>query len=304
MVQSPLNYTGGKFKLLSQILPLFPQDIETFVDLFCGGCNVGLNVNSKKVIYNDKNEYVISLFKTMKETEKQVFLDAVEQMIDIYGLSRTSEYGYSYYNVTPNPTGVSGYNKEKFNKLRNDYNIGKFQSAFEKSVAFYTLIVFAFNYQIRFNSKNEYNMPVGKRDFNNAMRLKLLDFIDRIQEQDCEFFCQDYKLFDIKILSRHDLVYVDPPYLISCATYNQDWTEESEQELLDFLDKLSDKNIRFALSNVLCSKGVENKILINWLDKNKTRYFVNYLNKDYSNSNYHKKDRVSKNEEVLILNYK
>ena len=28
MIQSPLNYTGGKFKLLPQILPLFPQNIN------------------------------------------------------------------------------------------------------------------------------------------------------------------------------------------------------------------------------------------------------------------------------------
>lgn len=36
MIQSPLNYTGGKFKLLPQILPHFPKDIDVFVDLFCG----------------------------------------------------------------------------------------------------------------------------------------------------------------------------------------------------------------------------------------------------------------------------
>ena len=47
MIASPLNYTGGKFKLLTQILPLFPNRINTFVDLFSGGCNVGLNVRSK-----------------------------------------------------------------------------------------------------------------------------------------------------------------------------------------------------------------------------------------------------------------
>lgn len=37
LIKSPLNYTGGKFKLLPQILPLFPNDINTFVDLFGGG---------------------------------------------------------------------------------------------------------------------------------------------------------------------------------------------------------------------------------------------------------------------------
>lgn len=50
MIQSPLNYTGGKYKLLPQILPLFPKDIDVFVDLFCGGCNVGINVDCSKII--------------------------------------------------------------------------------------------------------------------------------------------------------------------------------------------------------------------------------------------------------------
>ena len=29
MIQSPLNYTGGKYKLLPQILPMFPGDIAS-----------------------------------------------------------------------------------------------------------------------------------------------------------------------------------------------------------------------------------------------------------------------------------
>ena len=53
LIKSPLNYTGGKFKLLPQILPLFPDKINTFVDLFAGGCNVGINVRANKIICND-----------------------------------------------------------------------------------------------------------------------------------------------------------------------------------------------------------------------------------------------------------
>lgn len=71
MIQSPLNYTGGKFKLLPQILPLFPRKIfprkiDIFVDLFCGGCNVGINVTAKKHIYNDINLRLIYLLHTLK----------------------------------------------------------------------------------------------------------------------------------------------------------------------------------------------------------------------------------------------
>jgi site-specific DNA-adenine methylase len=32
-VKSPLNYIGGKYKLLSQITPKFPEDIEVMLEL-------------------------------------------------------------------------------------------------------------------------------------------------------------------------------------------------------------------------------------------------------------------------------
>ena len=36
-IKSPLNYVGGKYKLLNDIIPLFPKGINTFVDVFAGG---------------------------------------------------------------------------------------------------------------------------------------------------------------------------------------------------------------------------------------------------------------------------
>lgn len=36
-IKSPLNYVGGKFKLLPQLMPLFPQNISKFIDIFGGG---------------------------------------------------------------------------------------------------------------------------------------------------------------------------------------------------------------------------------------------------------------------------
>ena len=35
-IKSPLNYVGGKYKLLDKIIPLLPRNINTFVDLFGG----------------------------------------------------------------------------------------------------------------------------------------------------------------------------------------------------------------------------------------------------------------------------
>ena len=62
-IASPLNYIGGKARILDQLLPLMPEEIDTFVDLFCGGCNVGMNVKAGHTIYNDTSKPLIG-FKT------------------------------------------------------------------------------------------------------------------------------------------------------------------------------------------------------------------------------------------------
>ena len=306
MIQSPLNYTGGKFKLLPQILPLFPKNINTFVDLFCGGCNVGINIDCESVIYNDLDENLLYLYNTFKNLDKQSVFEWIYEIINTYGLSLVSDKGYDYYKCDSSK-GLGSYNKESFLRLRADFNEKKKKGIYDYYyyVMLYVIIVYAFNNQIRFNSNGEFNLPVGKRDFNKKMQQKLSDFIDKIKEQNCKFTCLDFRKFDIDTLKNNDFVYVDPPYLITCATYNEQggWSETDEKDLLHFLDSLNEKGLRFALSNVLRSKGKENTILIEWLDKNKDKYRAVSLNYSYSNSNYQTKDKTSNSEEVLIINY-
>ena len=83
LIQSPLNYTGGKYKLLPQILPLFPQGVNCFVDLFCGGCNVGINVEAKKIIYNDIDEHLLYLFKSITVLAIMIYLWYVKTVMII-----------------------------------------------------------------------------------------------------------------------------------------------------------------------------------------------------------------------------
>ena len=156
---------------------------------------------------------------------------------------------------------------------------------------------------MRFNRKEEFNLPVGKRDFNSKMQRKLGAFIDRIKGGDYKFTTNDFRDVSMEGYTDKSLFYADPPYLITCATYNEQsgWTENDEKDLLHYLDELDKKGIRFALSNVLESKGKKNDILAAWLAENE-RYRIIQLNYDYDNSNYHtKKGGVTK--EVLVVNY-
>lgn len=306
MIQSPLNYTGGKFKLLPQIIPLFPDNIDLFVDLFCGGCNVGINVECNRVIYNDLDSNLLYLYNAFKNLDKQSVFDWIYKTIETYDLSLVSRNGYDYYHCDSSK-GLGDYNRERFLKLRSDFNEKKAKGNYDYYyyIMLYVMIIYAFNNQIRFNSNGEFNLPVGKRDFNKNMQKKLSDFIDKIKEQDCKFTCMDFRQFDITTLTANDFVYVDPPYLITCATYNEQggWDEDDERDLLVFLDKLNKGGIKFALSNVLRSKGKENNILIDWLNASKDKYKAINLNYSYSNSNYQTKDKTSNSEEVLIVNY-
>lgn len=102
-------------------------------------------------------------------------------------------------------------------------------------------------------------------------------------------------------MTSEDYVYCDPPYLITEAVYNADYTEDHERKLLSLLDDLNTRGIRFGLSNVLSSGGVENTILKEWLDSHD--YTIEHLNKNYTNCNYHKKDREVGSDEVYICNY-
>ena len=303
LIQSPLNYTGGKYKLLPQILPHFPQDVDRFVDLFCGGGNVGINVPCNRVIFNDNNELLRYMFGTFKNLDKQVTFETIDAIIEKYGLSNTEKYGYDFYGCN-SAEGLAAYNSSRYLKLREDFNHHT-NLEYNYYVTLYVLIVYAFNNQIRFNRKGEFNLPVGKRDFNKKMREKLSTFIDRLKSGDYSFKSYDFKELPTDDWDDKTFVYADPPYLITCATYNEQngWNAELERKLLAYLDYLHERGIRFALSNVLKSKGKENGILIDWVNKNIGKYAVIYLDYSYSNSSYHTKDKISKTDEVLIINY-
>lgn len=301
MIQSPLNYTGGKYKLLPQILPLFPKKITTFVDLFCGGCNVGINVDADNHLYNDNCKDLIELYRLMKRYESAYFVEYVERIIHKYDLSDIKTNGYDFYGCS-STEGLSNYNKEGYLKLRSDVNSMKIHND-EYYISLYVLIVYAFNNQIRFNKKGEFNLPPGKRDFNLRMQVKLTNFMNRLHRQNSTFSCFDFRKINLNNLGNKDLVYADPPYLITCASYNEQggWTEKHEYDLLELLDDLNERNVRFALSNVIESKGKRNIILQEWIYKH--NYRVVNLDYTYKNSNYQRKNKESETKEILVVNY-
>ena len=299
IVKSPLNYTGGKYKLLPQILPFFPDSIETFVDIFCGGCNVAINVPAKKIICNDIDSNLIGLFNYFKKSSYETLLPEIKNVINEFDLSNSNEHDYDFYNCT-SANGLGNYNRAGFMQLREAFN--SLQNKDENYYLYlYVLIVYAFNNQIRFNSDGAFNLPVGKRDFNIRMQKKLKAFLQALSGKKITFSNKDFTKIKPESLTSNDFVYADPPYLITCASYNEkSWNDNEEKRLLDYLDYLNEHKVPFALSNVLSTDNKTNTILNEWLENR--NYICHHLEFSYSNTNYHKKE-IAKTDEVLITNY-
>lgn len=285
LIKSPLNYIGGKYKLLNQILPLFPREIDNFVDLFAGGGNVGLNVEAKRLHLNDNLTFLIEMYRKLRSNNLKATLTHIDNRISEFNLSLTNEDGYK--------------------KLRDLYNTEK------QPLDLFVLIAYSFNHQIRFNNSHGFNNPFGKNrsSFNMTMRKNLEQFIIKLQSSEVIFSDICFEDFDTSFLSEKDFVYCDPPYLITTGSYNdgkrgfKGWTIKEEESLLNKLNKLNEQGVKFALSNVLEHKGKTNNLLKKWLQSNPL-YKVNHLNYNYSNSNYHTIVRdTNGSTEVLIVNY-
>jgi adenine-specific DNA-methyltransferase len=297
--KSPLNYTGGKYKLLPQLISKMNCGNKTFIDLFGGGFNVGANVPSGTVIYNDKQKEVERLIRLLYVKNSRQIIDTISGIIEKYGLSNTTLNGYEYYSCVSN-SGVGSFNKAKYEKLRDDYNSMEGFSE-EKDFLLLVLVIYSFNNQIRFNSKGQFNMPVGKRDFNNSTRKNLISFCKKIKTKQVKFCSSDFRHL-LDEISDDCFVYCDPPYFLGNAVYNESdgWTKQDEMDLLSFLASLNEKGVKFALSNVVEHKGEVHQDLIDWMVRN--RFDVSYINSNYSNSNYHLKDRGDVTKEVLVSN--
>lgn len=283
IVVSPMNYMGGKKKLLNDLLGNFPKDVKVFIDLFCGGATVGINSEAEWVLFNDNIVPLIEMYKFMKNNSVEDCLHYIDFVIGTWGLTQNKD------------------DEDKYYSFRENYNSTPVEE--RNPLDLFVLMAFSFNNQIRFaiNKNWKFNIPFGanRSSFNDKMRENLIGFINALHNRDCFFMSVDFR--DVPV-DKETFVYADPPYLISQATYNDGWDEDSEKDLLAKLKELDDIGGRFALSNVLENKGKENTILKEWAEEN--GYNIVHLNRSYANSYYHRKEKESKTDEVLITNYK
>lgn len=294
-VKSPIFYMGNKYNLLRQLIPLFPKEINILYDLFGGSGVISLNVKSNETIYNELNENIYNLIKLFKNNDSDIIINKIEYNVNTFKLPRLSC-----------DTRVKHYSeqyKEEHNlnylNFREYYNNSKERNYLD----LYTLTHFSFCNLIRFNNKNEFNMPFGNRCFLEEHKDKIKIACNTLKNKNIIF--KNENAFDIlenTYFNKNDFIYLDPPYSNTTAIYNEKrafggWQIKDDERLFKILEKLDKQGIKWGMSNVFKNKQIENTHLINWCIKNNWNVF--HLNKNYASLG----KGNANSDEVYVCNY-
>ncbi len=292
MLYSPINYQGNKSRIVNKLLQFIPKNTSEIHEIFCGSAILSFASNVDSIFLNDSNNHILDLINYFRSTTADEIIKKTDLLIKEYGLTNTFYEGKSQY-IEEKHEGLSRYNKVAFNKLKCDYNR-------DKDIAkLFVLVIYGFNHYLRFNSKDEFNVPVGKVDFVESLRKRTIDYCNAVQSKILNISNWDFRNPSLyENVNGNALFYFDPPYLITQAPYNTFWNSNDEADLLTLLDNLNVKGYKFLLSNVSESNGKENTILKEWMAK----YTVKHIKRQYLNSSYQKKN-LSDADEVIIFNY-
>lgn len=296
-LRSPLFYVGDKYKLINQLINLFPSEIDDFYEPFVGGGTVFLNIKAKKYHLNDIDKNLINIHKFLIKNSKnpKIFFKSVEKVINKYNLSRSYKR-----DIIPDllkneckKTYFARFNKKGYEKLKVCVNNYKKNDP----LILYILLIYGFNRMLRFNGSGKFNLPVGNVDFNKNVVNALNSYFDFVHNKEITITSGDFKkFFSEKKYFKNDFVYFDPPYLITASEYNKFWNEKSETDLLKLIDNLNKNSIKFALSNVTHYNGRKNNLLIKWMEK----YKIHKIKSNYINYHNNSKKQI---KEVLITNF-
>lgn len=270
-VNPPFNYTGSKFPILHQLLPLFDYSKRYFVDMFAGGGSVYTNVASRY-----ERVWVNDIIGDLMAAHRALIADPAGFTEKVKALC------------------VAKDDKEGYHKLRDSYNANKTPEGL------YALMLCCNCNMLRFNKSGGFNQTFGKRTFNENTQAKIDAWTARLAglRDRLKFTSHDFtKLWPANPSAT--MFYSDSPYSNTEAGYNATWTEADDDRLFDFLMRINDAGGSFAVSGLAGSHGEFGECRLI------TRLTGAGFNVTFLAHNYDKVSNTGAKEsrEVLIRNY-
>ena len=286
-IKSPFNWIGNKYQIITQLHKIFPNNIETLIDYFCGGCDISINTPANEKIAVDVNSYLISILQEFQNHSLDEIISFIENRIAEFNLSKENEEGFLQY--------------------REAYNTNP---EYQSPLDLYTLTRFSFHFTMRFNGNMNFNAGFGRKysNFSARQRQSIIPFHKEIQK--IELKCANFYDIDLNNYNKNTtFLYFDPPYLITNQVYNngvpeafQRWDTEDEKELLKYIKIAHNLGFKFALSNVLNHRGKTNTILKEWIEENDFIIHDIY-NPAYSHCTHTVSQDATPTREIVVTNY-
>ncbi|MCL2387181.1 MAG: Dam family site-specific DNA-(adenine-N6)-methyltransferase [Defluviitaleaceae bacterium] len=212
----PIKIQGIKTEVVPLIKPTVSLDDDAiWIEPFMGSAVVGLNIAPNKAIFSDINPHIVKFYNQLNA--KKITPIIVREFLEEEGAILTKKGGEHYYAV-----------RERFNKEHNPLD-------------FLFLNRSCFNGMIRFNKKDQFNVPFGHKPerFAKAYVTKIVNqvanFANMMRDRDWTFLCQPFERTLELAANENTFVYCDPPYIGRHVDYYDSWDEEQEVRLKECL---------------------------------------------------------------------
>ena len=277
LVAPVLKWVGGKRQLISDIEPLIPKRISTYVEPFIGGGAILFHLQPKKAIINDYNQELMNVYQVIKDDP-----DGLIEVLKRYKELNSEEYFYEVRSLD---------RSEDYENM----------SDVEKAGRIIYLNKTCYNGLFRVNRAGFFNTPYGKyKNPSIVNEVTIRAISNYFNSANIKFLTGDYKEA-LRRLRRGAFVYFDPPYVpISSSSSFTGYTEhgfdyEKQVELRDECLKLHNRGVKFLQSN-----SYSPEILELYFDQKVFNIEIVKAKRSI-NSQVDKRGEIS---EVLIYNYK
>lgn len=267
------KWTGGKRKLLPELLRLLPKKIENYYEPFIGGGALFFEMMPDKATINDFNEELINCYKQIKSNPQELI-----ELLKIHSEKNSKDYYLALRSLD---------REESFSEL----------SKIERAARIMYMLRVDFNGLYRVNSKNQFNVPYGNYKNPKIVDEELILNINHyLNKSEVNITSGDFEE-TVKTAREGDFVYFDPPYIplsqtSSFTSYtNEGFSLEDQIRLRDTMRELTKRGVNVMLSNSSSELTVE-------LYK---EFNIHYV--DVSRTNGAKASSRGKIKEIIVTNY-
>lgn len=229
-----LKWAGGKRALADCIMQFMPSHSNAYFEPFVGGGALffalkakGL-LESKKIYLSDKNSELINAYQVIQNNPK-----ALLKELKSLQTNHSKEQFYTIRNMDKNENFIN-------------------EDSVFRATRFIYLNKTCFNGLCRYNSKGEFNTPMGSyknpKIYDEELILNASNAL-----QGANLFCEDFEEI-LREVKSGDFVYFDPPYYplnktSSFVSYTDNFLENEQIRLAKLFKNLNSKSVKVLQSN-------------------------------------------------------